>query len=512
MNDKPRYRFWKIAVSVLLSLIGLMVLYLVLRVVWIRHSGHRQWEHTKADLLSRGEKLSLMDFVPATIPDEQNFFADPIWRELNDFVEIEQGGHRVKKSRIEEGKKQIDQFNAPLNKEEIALLKKQFPEIQWSKDNTTFRSIANSVVYSMDGQESRFDKKNKAEFLRTILSPLQPLLNHIAELAKRPYAQYPVDYENNIRMNLRHISPLLQCSQILRARAEANLILGNSQSAFDDVMLMFHLEDTLKTEPVLISLLVRGAIIENILRVIDNGLKGHAWTNSNLADFEKQLSEYHLIHDLTFVIRAERGGFNDCIEGITKRAGAAKVIVTMVESKEMPIHNKFSLEVISALYSEPDKAFYNRFIQQWVETLDVAPKKGLKEESFFQEIREIRSHMVKYPYLLSQQALPGLIPCEVKMARRQDQVIQAQIACALERYWLKNKLYPEALVQLTPDYIPTIPNDIVTLQPMRYRLIAPDQYQLWSIGWDHIDDDGKPATSWEQGDWVWGQWKLARKY
>ena len=67
----------------------------------------------------------------------------------------------------------------------------------------------------------------------------------------------------------------------------------------------------------------------------------------------------------------------------------------------------------------------------------------------------------------------------------------AVVACALERYRLEKGVYPRELKELLPGFMATIPNDVVTGQPPKYR---PNQHQdgylLYSLGFDRVDDGG----------------------
>ncbi len=82
------------------------------------------------------------------------------------------------------------------------------------------------------------------------------------------------------------------------------------------------------------------------------------------------------------------------------------------------------------------------------------------------------------------------------------------MACALEQYWLENKTYPISLEALVPDFLPKIPSDIIAGEPLRYRLVDAGHFQLWSVGWNGIDEKGAPGVSpkdMKTGDWTWNR-------
>jgi len=55
------------------------------------------------------------------------------------------------------------------------------------------------------------------------------------------------------------------------------------------------------------------------------------------------------------------------------------------------------------------------------------------------------------------------------------------IACALERYQLAHGDYPETLDALVPQFIESIPNDVIGGKPPHYRRTEASTYLLYSI-------------------------------
>jgi hypothetical protein len=96
-----------------------------------------------------------------------------------------------------------------------------------------------------------------------------------------------------------------------------------------------------------------------------------------------------------------------------------------------------------------------------------------------------------------------------KTAKAQNAVDMAIVACALELYYLAQGDYPESLAELAPEYLKTIPPDVVNGQPLHYRRTQDGRYMLYSVGWDGKDDGGVVGrresgslAPW-LGDWVW---------
>ena len=99
--------------------------------------------------------------------------------------------------------------------------------------------------------------------------------------------------------------------------------------------------------------------------------------------------------------------------------------------------------------------------------------------------------------MLQQPWWAGASPSLVVFA--QTAVNQAIIACALERFRLDKGQYPQNLDELIPQYLPSIPNDVVRGHPMFYQVTTNGLFILRSVGPNGIDDRNKPSSD----DWLW---------
>jgi hypothetical protein len=113
------------------------------------------------------------------------------------------------------------------------------------------------------------------------------------------------------------------------------------------------------------------------------------------------------------------------------------------------------------------------------------------------------------PYdLLSRLLIPEVPWMAERFAYAKASVDLAWVACALERYRLAHGEFPEALNVLAPEFIPALPHDAISGEPLKYRRTDGGQFVLYSVGWNGADDggifafkNGRPDS--EEGDWVW---------
>jgi hypothetical protein len=106
-------------------------------------------------------------------------------------------------------------------------------------------------------------------------------------------------------------------------------------------------------------------------------------------------------------------------------------------------------------------------------------------------------------YLLA----PALETVERRYALAQTMADQTRLACALERHRLARGGYPGTLDALAPEFIAAIPRDVMTGEPLHYRLLDGGQrFTLYSVASNGKDDGGetggKPSGT-DQLDWVW---------
>jgi hypothetical protein len=99
-------------------------------------------------------------------------------------------------------------------------------------------------------------------------------------------------------------------------------------------------------------------------------------------------------------------------------------------------------------------------------------------------------------FVLSKGAVGG----GLGLAKTQTYLHEAMLACALERYRLANDHFPETLELLSPQYVAKLPHDIITGQPLKYKLNADGQFILYSVGPNERDDGGQYRSDY---DWVW---------
>ena len=220
-------RFFKWAGVVVGSLILLLLVAAGSFIGWLKWSGERDWNRAEAELRAKGEKLTFAELVPPMPPDSENFFADPLWAGYSDLVRTNSRG-------CEGAERQTMALKVPAAQLPIRIWQKvslsaqesdQLAQLKISKPSD--RSSAYSALRSAIPYEKNPDRKREeATAMLQILTPANETLSRIAELARRPQAQFPLHYnliatEGSIPELLAETTESLVLSQLFLNRASS---------------------------------------------------------------------------------------------------------------------------------------------------------------------------------------------------------------------------------------------------------------------------------------------------
>ncbi len=461
--------------------------------------GRREWAEAKKALEARGENLSVEGLLPPALPDELNFFAAPAFAELADYELVENRGDLIPQPKVPVEGQMLTSVKTALGSP-FHKGKKQ------STESLTDLGVA-AAYYRSEGRVS-LSGQGQAEVVLEALEPGRAVLDEIALYAERPAARFPVRFEDGINAALPHVGPLLTMAKYLNLRAIAEMELGRNAVAAADVLLIFRLADSIKAEVVLISQLVRASVLATANQTIWEGIARGSWDAGQLAVFQERLRGYNLLSETADSLRGERAQMLSLMESALQKAELGNLLGTMA-AVTSDRRAAWEGTVVASLYPRGwaygDFAFMANVHQRWIDALD-SWSDGIRPADFEFLDQEMVAWTVpkKIRHLLSSIALPAVSGVTRRAALIQAGLNEARAACALERYRLGTGDLPETLDMLVPEYLQEIPRDPMTNQPLKYRKIAADDFVLWSIGWDVVDDNAKPEDrKTKKGDWVW---------
>ncbi len=104
--------------------------------------------------------------------------------------------------------------------------------------------------------------------------------------------------------------------------------------------------------------------------------------------------------------------------------------------------------------------------------------------------------------MLVKQIVPDLISLNKSLWKIPARVISASVGLALERYRTAKGGYPATLAELVPEFLPTVPVDIFSGQPLIYRT-EPGGAVVYSVGPNLKDDGGVENRETDKDDQSW---------
>jgi len=344
-----------------------------------------------------------------------------------------------------------------------------------------------------------------------------PAFDEIREALKRPYAIIPGDYSTPYLIPIPNFVTMRSVAQTLAQRAQCDFLLDQPDKALRELTLMHDICRILERPPAgkpitLVEAMINVAISGLYAATVAEGLRLHAWQEPQLAAIQEQLKEINLPSSVVSAFESEPAATTHTLENIS----TAKLKEWFQVSDGQSSGGKISLwqkirnlkwVLIPHGWIYQNMATSARLVHQQTEGCDSV--NGLIQPQKFGDLtRELDAIAGPYKFIAAE-AIPNFAKAWQTTAHNQTIVNEAQIVCALERFRLAKGDYPETLEALAPQFIETIPHDLIGGEPLRYRRTDDGKFLLYSIGWNEKDDGGITAKDKSgnddrtQGDWVW---------
>jgi len=339
------------------------------------------------------------------------------------------------------------------------------------------------------------------------LQQFGPVIEELRAASKRPSVRFDLNYneETPWRVPEPHLPVLKRVCMVLGLRALAELALDNTHAAADDAYLLLAIANSLASEPLQNSYWTRLELLAIARQVLWEGLADHRWSDRQLRDFQDDLAGLDLPRDVSKPLLLDRAHGEYLFNLIRKQPAAVsgwqfgpglgnwllpRVLRWMprgwMDRERLTYHRRFDDDILAGLDAAAGRV-RPQLIDRAVD----------------------RAHPLWHHSLLTSRVLGTPAESIFAAALAQTRSNQARVACALERYRLQQNQLPPKLENLVPDYLPSLPNDLLTGTPLKYRLTADGSFLLYSVGWNRHDDDGKIVLNKgkelesRQGDWVW---------
>jgi hypothetical protein len=479
--------------------------------------GWHAWNQFKHKWEAKGEHFDMAGVTPAPVPDEQNFAMTPIAFTSYGYLLTRDGKRIPYEQRDTNFAERIKMpvahdYNGPTN---VAgnREKGKFSNLEgWQRYYRELAAKTNEFAVPAQPQSPAAD-------VLLALGKYDPVIEELRAASRLPYSRFPLQYTNEspAAILLPHLAALKSCAQILQLRSLAELQNRQPDKALDDMLLALQLTDKIRTEPFLISHLVRIAMLQITFQPVWEGLAEHRWSDAQLVALDAELAKLDFLPDYKLSMRGEMGMQGGEVTRLRRHPEQLQSIGGNYDDEGNGSNPNLPAGLLGHLI--PTGWFYqNQFrcarmmVEYYIPVADVS--QGTFSPDLARHVYAVVSAETKSatPYnLLERLMLPALGASAKKFAYAQASVDLARTAIALERYRLAHAEFPESLDALAPQFIAQVPHDVIGGGPLKYRRTTDGQFVLYSVGWNETDDGGvvaltkgkPPAPDISQGDWVW---------
>ncbi len=334
------------------------------------------------------------------------------------------------------------------------------------------------------------------ELLAAHLAENAEALRRLHAAAEAGFAPHALDLSQGIDVDLSHLNRTREAARLLHAEALYTADAGDEAQALRSLRAALAAGESLREEPLLISQLVR---------ISCHGVTQEGWRKAlALGNFsEEQLVQ---MQD-AFSAAEDKAGLANSM------AYARSTGLAHYDDPDMVIENLGVLNADNYVpgatrmliaagnvvgYNDEDRLDYLAHMDELIALSDKPYPEMLPAMESLGDTYEAGSSWLPR---ISEGLTPALSRMGATFARDAASLRMSAAAAAVERYRLVHGSPPDALGDLTPSFLPALPEDPFDGQALRYRRNG-EGYVVYSVFEDKEDDGGTATRRAMEGDWL----------
>jgi hypothetical protein len=319
-------------------------------------------------------------------------------------------------------------------------------------------------------------------------------LARAGDAVKLPHSRYPIHLSWGAYTLLPHLAKLKDLSLI----AEYQSSLDEKTSAAD-ISTIIGMARTLDNEPVIISKLVRIAMLNMAEMALERRLNAGNLTDAEMQHLGELFAESAKTNQIANGLIGERAIFMQYFRmsyaEINRLSNSGGDTSSKQSGPPLPGPQPFIFKFTG--FFEREQRFYLQSMQTFISLAENSPKELSMITNYQERIWQPIGHN---HYIILSMLMPAVGSASLKEAKGLAQVRTAQTALAVERFRLAHENLPETLDEIVPLFLSAVPLDPFDGQPLRYHRLVMG-YVIYSVGSDGHDDGGREkAADWKSGD------------
>ena len=373
----------------------------------------------------------------------------------------------------------------------------------------------------------------------------RPAMELLKEVFNRPKLDFAPDYKKGFSLLLPDLADFKRSAQMLEAAAVLDLHNGDTGAATTNICTLLALVRADHDEPILISHLVRIAMVAIAASPTWEILQTTNVTDAQLAWLQKNWEQLEFIDSTEKACEMERamlkadvekaradGAEFDRMMGFTlSSSSSGSSSPGWMDLEQLGDNLKYAAGKVlwRTSWSYTEEQHFLQADQIMLETLRTMETNGQCLKPQFDAMQAKMSSLgltnagealfraLKIPDfgdMIGGNWMGSAVSKTIRIEAARRVVVAA---IALKRFQLKHGQWPKTLDELAPEFFPLVPIDPYDGKPLRYHSDADGTFLLYCVGEDGVDDGGDPSlppsassTSfyWQNNkarDWVWPQ-------
>jgi len=302
-------------------------------------------------------------------------------------------------------------------------------------------------------------------------------LELLHEGAAIEHCRYPIDLSAGFETKLPPLSEIRKAVFLLKLEAVLHAENGDGESAVRSAKSSFGIARSLAKESIVISQLVRVACQSFAVTTIEYCINRIELKDEQLVELIECVHNSERISDISCAFVGER------CNGISFFKAPESVNPDLING--IPFRPVLELFEAAGLV-DADAIIYLDIMEEYIKSVRFPLHKRLDAVKAVDAKLRSKSKI----HILLHSLMPALSRITTIDLRNIAQLRTARVALAIERYRLAAVKLPDALTDLVPAYLDSVPADPFDSNELRYRKLEPG-FVVYSIGEDLSDDGGK---------------------
>ncbi len=267
--------------------------------------GRHAWNQYREATETRGESLDFAAYIPKPVPDDQNFAAAPLLKSFVLNSDEQTGLARLTNDLFTRATDHVTETNLMKDRGH-----RHFMDLlAWQQAAAALQNGALKREQNFETDQSELAARQAAA--PAVLEGMKIDQAAFAELraaSTREFSRYPLKYdlENPWGILVPHLARIKGVCARLNLETCAELAADQQSEALADEKLMLALADSIKSEPFLISFLVRLSCLQMALQPAWEGLAERRWTDASLQELQARFLSYDFLAEVQLPLKVER--------------------------------------------------------------------------------------------------------------------------------------------------------------------------------------------------------------